>query len=225
MRIGDVEMQITRQELVDIVQTTVDATIRRLLDAGVIGASASSANASASASANATGKRKRGRPKQDASASASRERSAYAQTEALLFNYNNFKKIIAEKEQEIADIYRYGVSGGGSAIVQYSKESKGYNGIVLTDEQIEAAVTKVRKSIEQTVEAVEQIDKCLLMLSKDPYYRILEMRYFEGRTQEDIAVEFGCTQSTISDNKNRLVRELSIKLFPDKVVAELTKNK
>ena len=58
-------------------------------------------------------------------------------------------------------------------------------------------------------------------LKSDPYYKILEMRYFEGRTQEDIALEFGVTQVTISTNKSRLVKALAMRLFPDQVIGEM----
>ena len=72
-----------------------------------------------------------------------------------------------------------------------------------------------------TVQAIALIDKCMAQLRNDPYYGILEMRYFDGRTQEDIALEFGCSQVTISNNKNRLVRELSMRLFPNQAINEM----
>ena len=50
---------------------------------------------------------------------------------------------------------------------------------------------------------------------------MLPYRYFEGRTQEDISNEFGVSQVTISKNISRLIRELSMRLFPEQVVGEL----
>ena len=67
---------------------------------------------------------------------------------------------------------------------------------------------------------ISMIDRYMGELRKDPYYDILEMRYFEGRTQEDIALTMGCSQVTISNNKSRLVKELAMRIFPDQVIRE-----
>ena len=97
------------------------------------------------------------------------------------------------------------------------------HGLVLEEESVEAAVRTVERSVQGTVQAIALIDKCMAALKDDPYYEILEMRYFEGRTQEDIALYFGCSQVTISNNKNRLVRELAMRLFPNQVIDEYMK--
>ena len=150
------------------------------------------------------------------------EKTAYQKTEQLLFNYMNFKRIVEERMQEIEEIKLYGVPKKGSAVVEYGGNVGGtVQGIVLPEESVERAVENVVKSVQGTVQAIVLIDKCMAALKNDPYYPILEMRYFEGRTQEDIAYELKCTQKTISQNKGRLVRELSMRLFPDQVVDEM----
>ncbi len=197
-------MQIEKHELVEIIQTVVDTTIKGLVDKGFLG--------NGNASANAQPKNARGIA----------EKSAYQQTESLLFNYNNFRKLIKQKEQEIENIRRYGVCENGSAVKQYGGNLGGTpRGIVLDEERVEKAIDNVRKSMQTTLQAIDLIDKCMATLMFDPYYKVLEMLYFEGRTQEDIATEFKCTQQNIAHHKNRLVKELSIKLFPDKVIGEL----
>lgn len=199
-------MNIDKNELIEIVQTVVDTTIKTLVDKGLLG----SANAN-DTSANANSKK----------ANANLEKTAYQRTEQLLFNYNNFKKVVRQKEQEIEEIRKYGVCEQGSAVVQYggSCGSKP-RGIMLDEERVEAAIKNVQKSMESTVQAIALIDKSMATLNFDPYYKILEMRYFEGRTQEDIAMEFNCTQQNIAYHKSRLIKELSIKIFPDKVIGE-----
>ena len=150
------------------------------------------------------------------------EKTAYAKTEALLFNYMGFCKIVAERKQEIADIRKYGAPAksamsGGERV----QTSRSVQGIVLPEESVENAVRTVEASVQGTVQAIALIDKCMAALKNDMYYEILPMRYFEGRTLEDIGMYFGCDHSTISRNRSRLVRELSIKLFPDEVVNEM----
>lgn len=150
------------------------------------------------------------------------EKTAYAKTEALLFNYNGFCRIIEERKQEIADLRKYGVPqksamSGGERV----QTSRTVQGIVLPEDAVEDAVRTVQASVQGTVQAIALIDKCMVALKNDPYYDILPMRYFEGRTLEDIGVYFGCDHSTISRNRSRLVRELSMRLFPDEVAREM----
>jgi uncharacterized protein YktA (UPF0223 family) len=149
-------------------------------------------------------------------------KSAYAKTETLLYNYNGFKRIVQDKMQEIADLRKYGVpqksSMSGGERVQ---SSRNVQGIVLQEESVEQAVRSVEASVQGTVAAINLIDKCMATLKRDPYYDVLEMRYFEGRTLEDIGVYFGCDHTTISRNKNRLVKELAMRIFPDDAISEM----
>lgn len=147
------------------------------------------------------------------------EKTAYQRTEQLLFNYMGFKRIVKEKELEIEELRKYGVPKN-CAVTEFVQKGGMPQGIVLEEETVEAAVRTVQRSVEMTVQTIALIDKCMAALKTDPYYSILEMRYFEGRTQEDIAATFNCNQATIARNKSRLVKELSMRLFPDQVASE-----
>jgi len=151
------------------------------------------------------------------------EKTAYQKTEQLLFNYNGFKRIVQERQQEIIDLRTYGIPQKITATIggERVQTSRSNVGIVLPEDAVEDAVRTVERSVEGTVQAIALIDKCMAALKDDPYYKILEMRYFEGRTQEDIALCFGCSQVTISNNKSRLVRELAMRLFPNQVIDEM----
>ena len=148
------------------------------------------------------------------------DKSAYAKTESLLYNYNGFKKILEDRKQEIEDIRKYGVPGRAAGF-EYNPHSNIPHGIVLEEERVEAAVRTVQESVQGIVDAINLIDKCMASLRNDPYYVVLPMRYFEGRTLEDIGVELGKDTATISRNKVRLVKELSMRLLPDQYVSEL----
>lgn len=150
------------------------------------------------------------------------EKTAYQKTEQLLYNYRAFQKIVAERMAEIETLRKYGVPQRSTSIVEYSSNGGGIvGGLVLPEDSVESAVRTVQASVEGTVQAIALIDKAMAALRSDPYYRILEMRYFEGRTQEDIALEFNCSQMNISKNKSRLVRELTMRIFPNQVIEEL----
>lgn len=150
------------------------------------------------------------------------KKNAYQKTESLLYNYCGFKKIVQERMKEIEELREHGVPERSASIVQYSPNCGGtVDGIVLPEESVENAVHYVEASIVETIRAIEMVDKGMAALKDDPYYDILEMRYFEGRTQEDIAFYYGCSQVTISNHKNRLVKELSMQLFPNQVAEEM----
>ena len=156
-----------------------------------------------------------------APAAPKQEKTAYQKTEQLLFNYMGFKRIVVEKEQEIEDLRKFGVPKKCGGVTEYVQKGGLPRGIVLEEESVEDAVRSVQRSVHDTVQVIALIDKCMAALKFDPYYPILEMRYFEGRTQEDIAVTLNCNQATIARNKSRLVKELAMRLFPDQVAKEM----
>lgn len=150
-----------------------------------------------------------------------RSKSAYAKTEALLYHYNGFKRIIQERALEIETLRKYGVPKKSPSIVEYTPKSGTVHGLTLEDDTVESMIHNVERSVEGTVHIISLINKSMDALRNDPYFCILEMRYFEGRTQEDIADHLGCSQVTVSKNKNRLVRELSMRLFPNQAINEM----
>lgn len=186
-------MQLSRQELTEIITSAVKETIVQL-------------------GLEHVGEQMR--PKQ--------EKTAYQKTEQLLYNYVGLKRVVDERMQEIEDIRKYGVPQRSGSIVEYSGSSGGtVHGLVLEEESVENAVRTVQDSVQRTVQVIALVDKCMASLKHDPYYQILPMRYFEGRTQEDISLYFKCTQKTISLNKSRLVKELAMRLFPNQTVEDM----
>ena len=149
------------------------------------------------------------------------EKSAYAKTEALLYNYRGFCRIIQESQQEIEDLRKYGVPGTCGGVKEYTNKGGMPQGLVLDEERVECAIRSVEERVQGTVQAIALIDKSMAALKSDPYYKVLEMRYFEGRTQEDIGVALGRDTGTISRNKARLVKELALRIFPDQSMKEM----
>lgn len=188
-------MGITKDEMIELSELVAQSVVKALIDNGLVGASANRKTKST-------------------------EKSAYQKTEQLLYNYRGFKKIVAEKQLEIEELRKYGVPGKSLSIVAYSPHSSSVQGTVTQDESVESAVHSVECAIQSTVQVISMIDKGMSALENDPYYKVLEMRYFEGRTLEDIGVHFNCDHSTISRNKSRLVKELALRFFPDEVVSE-----
>lgn len=50
---------------------------------------------------------------------------------------------------------------------------------------------------------------------------IIELKYFEKRTHEEIAEELDIDPRTVTRKKNRIIKRLSFILFPDDAIEEL----
>lgn len=149
-------------------------------------------------------------------------KSAYEKTETLLNHYNAFKRVLANRDLEIDNLRKHGVPQESRSIVQYQgNRTVQTHGIRSVQETVDTAIRTVQDSVQTTVQMVAHIESSMALLKYDPYYKILEMQYFEGRTQEDIASYFKCSQVNISKNKKRLIEELSLIMFPDQAIKEM----
>ena len=193
-------MQINKSEMLEFADIVAQAVVAGIKEAGLIG---------------------NGETPKSNKANKDKEKTAYQKTEQLLYNYNGFLKIIKEREDEIAELRKYGVPGTCGGVKEYVQKGGMPQGIVLPEESVDNAVRVVQSSVEDIVQVVSLINNSMAALKNDPYYAILEMRYFEGRTQEDIALEFNCTQPNVSYHRSRLVKELALRLFPSQVVKEM----
>ena len=200
---------IDKEELVEIIATTVEATIKSLEQRNALNLGNAPFNVGTTGNVGNVG-----------TANAN-SKTAYQKVEQLLYNYKNFKKVVAERNKEIEELRANGIPQRSCSIVEYSSGGGSVQkGIVLEDEAVEVAVQNILASVQGTVQVIDMIDKALAALKYDPYYEILEMRYFQGCTQEEIAFKFKCDQSNISRNKARLVREMALRIFPNDTIKE-----
>jgi RNA polymerase sigma factor (sigma-70 family) len=76
---------------------------------------------------------------------------------------------------------------------------------------------------------IEEVDDVVLdalrdsleKLEDDEDYSIIEMKYFEKMTHEEIAEELFIDPSTVTRRKNKIVKRLSFMLFPHESLNEL----
>ena len=188
-------VQIDKQSMVELAEIITKSVVTALEDKGLVG----------TASANE-------KPKQ--------EKTAYQKTEQLLYNYRGFQRIVEERKQEIEDLRRYGVPQKCGGVSERVCSSRNIQGIVLPEESIEITVRNIEDSIRDVVRVINLIEKGLSTIKNDPYYEIIQLRYFQGCTQEEIAVHFKRDQTTIARNKSKLIKELALQIFPNLVVNE-----
>lgn len=146
--------------------------------------------------------------------------SPFQKTETLLFNYNNFKAAIKEKERQIEELRQFGLCKRSTSITSFS----GNTGLVEVKsdaEKVEEKIEMIEFSISTTRNFIRIIDDAIVALQDDPYYDLIRLRYFEGCTREDIAEHFDCDVKTVTRNKNRLINLLQIRLFSDQVIQQI----
>lgn len=143
----------------------------------------------------------------------------FQKTEQILYNYCKFKDAIQLKNQQIEDLKKQGIPQTSKSIVLFSSSSKNtaYDSFDKLDEKIK----QIQESIQTTQRLLNLVDNALIKIKQDPYYKVINHKYFEGKTHEEIAAILDKDVSTITRNKTRLVNELKIKLFSDEVIGEL----
>lgn len=73
----------------------------------------------------------------------------------------------------------------------------------------------------KTQQFIKLIDDSLISIEQDPYFSIIEMKYFENKTRDEIAAFFDVEPKTITRNKKRLVNKIKVMLFSDDTISEL----
>ena len=148
------------------------------------------------------------------------KQSPFQKTETLLFNYNNFKAAIRDKEEQIKELRQFGIRKKSSSITSFSGNT-GMIEVKSDAEKVEEKIEMIEFSINTTRSFIRIIEDAIDVLKDDPYYDLIRLRYFEGCTREEIAEHFDCDVSTVNRNKNRLINLLQIRLFSDEVIQQI----
>ena len=72
-----------------------------------------------------------------------------------------------------------------------------------------------------TPKFVEMIENALQEVSDDPYFQIIELKYFKGWTHEQIAEYFDVQPAAISKQRTKLINRIRAGIFSDDFITEL----
>lgn len=146
------------------------------------------------------------------------KRNAYQKIELLLYNYKDFKEIIKNKEEQIKNIAKNGLTKKSKDITSYSAN----NGEYLNEiEKNENEIENIEKSIRTTRQLIKLIDASLDKIREDPYFGVIQMFYIDGISREDIAAHFGRDVRTIARRKKELVDVMKMDLFSSDYISEI----
>ena len=146
--------------------------------------------------------------------------SPFQKTETLLFNYNNFVAAVKDSEEQIREIRNMGLAKKSKSITSFMGDT-GYVEVKSDLEKAEEKIEMIEFRIQTTRNFIKVIDDAVYALKDDPYYELIHLRYFEGRSRDEIAEYFDCDVKTVTRNKNRLINLLQIRLFSDEVIQHI----
>lgn len=146
-------------------------------------------------------------------------------TKSLLYSYNNLKKSIELRNQQIDDLKNEGIPGKSKSILLNVGHSSSPS-----EDPVENAILTIEKQVSVTKVTLDYIDRVLAEFKSDPYFEIIRLKYFEGKTVEEIASYYDTklkktdkltANSTISKNDVRLINSIRVLLIPNIYVNDL----
>lgn len=143
--------------------------------------------------------------------------NTFKNVELLLYNYNSLKDSIKDREEQIKDLKTYGIQEKSSSITMIAENVQKQT----KNELIENAIDSLNQHIYRTRVFLRYIEKVIKRLENDEYYPIIKLKYFKGKSIEQISEIMGKDTSTISRNKNRLINELRPLLLPNDVISNI----
>lgn len=133
-------------------------------------------------------------------------------TKKRLYAYPQLKGNIERYKLDIEDIRRE-TFGKSKSIVIFQRNS-GDNAEKLTiEEQRAAKIRLIEQKIERDEAEIKEMDAALAQIEDDPYYRLIQMRFFQKMSRDEIAEEFPCDPTTVSRQLGRLLDTLNISLY------------
>lgn len=146
-----------------------------------------------------------------------KELSYYKKVEILLYNYENLKEAIKQKEEDIENLEKYGLKEKSCSIVIYSSAG----GNPEADRYLELKNKYIIEKLEIERD-LKRIDNALDKIRKDSYFDIIQLKYLNTeedrvKTDNELVEILDKERITIIRNRKRLINKLTTILFPQNV--------
>ena len=146
--------------------------------------------------------------------------SKFRKTEWLIRYYPSYKALIKEKKAKILLLQKHGIQEFSKSIVVLSSASNHKDLEDLLEEEIDKNI----KQVEWLTKVVELIDIGLAEVKNEPYYKIIEFRYWENWTMEQIADYYYTATTTIYRNRDKLISKIKNVVFAGYKLEEIIQN-
>lgn len=130
-------------------------------------------------------------------------------TERRLYAYPVLQAKIKDDEETLEELACHGMQERSKSITRFIK-----SGVRLEPDEIkEAVMLDLRATIDGDKYEISRIDKALAQIADDEYQNIIRYKYFEQKSDEEIADLIHCAPRTVRSHKSRLVGRLSVFLY------------
>lgn len=141
----------------------------------------------------------------------------YKRVELLLYNYENLKEAVKQKEEAIAELDKYGLPERSKSIVMYSSAGGSSQADRYSELKEKYKIEKM-----ETERDLKRIDNALDKIRDDKYFGIIQYKYLNEdeeriNTDEELAQKFNKERITIIRNRKRLINKLVTILFPTSI--------
>lgn len=137
---------------------------------------------------------------------------ACSATERRLYALPVLSMRVQENKEELEELECLGVEAlrkHSSSMVRLLRP-----GIRLTPEEVHAAqLAELRARIAADEREVKKMQAALKSISDDPYYMIIELRFFREKSDDAIAERLCCDPTTVRRNRARLIKRLALRLY------------
>ncbi|MDP4146966.1 MAG: hypothetical protein Q8936_21250 [Bacillota bacterium] len=145
----------------------------------------------------------------------------YKKVEKILYNYNNLKESIKEKDVEIEELKEYGLKEKSKSVTVYCS---GGSNSTLEDRYLEK-LEKCNYEKQEIARYIKKIDKALAKIKSSKYFEIIDLKYLKiyeedekKITDDELAEKFGVERITIIRNRKGLINKLITTLFPESII-------
>ena len=138
--------------------------------------------------------------------------AAYAATQHRLYALPIVCARVEDIREELREIENLGMEAlkhNSMSIVRMIRP-----GTRLDPEEVHATqVSMLRARLAADERELRKMRMALECVSHDRYFPIIELRYFKGKSEQDISWRLNCDASTVSRNRRRLVKMISLRLY------------
>lgn len=136
-------------------------------------------------------------------------KDVFKATEKRLYAYPVLSAKIRNDEEMLEEIQLHGIHQKSHSITRFLR-----SGTRLDAEDIKQAVMlDLRAAIAADRHEIERIDKALEQIADDAYHELVRYKYFEQKSEDEIADLMHCAPRTVRAHKSRLVGRLAIFLY------------
>lgn len=136
-------------------------------------------------------------------------RDVFKATEKRLYAYPVLQAKIKDDEEMLEELSQNGLRERSKSITRFIK-----SGVRLEPDEIkEAVLLDLRATIDGDKYEISRIDRAMEQIADDEYRDIIRYKYFEQKSDEEIADLIHCAPRTVRSHKSRLVGRLSVFLY------------